>query len=157
MQTALIDLLSNDILWVSIFSSTLAQFLKPLTYWWRTKEFDWHHISETGGMPSSHAALVSALATGLGITQGFGSPYFAIAVVMSMIVTYDAQGVRKQAGEHARALNVIIAELLSGHDIEEKQLQEVLGHSRIEVFTGVLFGVLIMALWKLTLQPLFLH
>jgi acid phosphatase family membrane protein YuiD len=157
MWSILYELYSNDIIWVSIFASSLAQFLKPLTYWWRTKEFDWHHISETGGMPSSHAALVSSLGTGLGLVHGFDSPYFAIAVVISMIVTYDAQGVRRQAGEHARAINEIIAELLSGKEISEKEFQEVLGHSRVEVAAGVLFGIIVMALWKLVLQPLFVR
>jgi hypothetical protein len=157
MRSFLADLANNDLLWLSILANILAQFLKPLTYWWRTKEFDWHHIAETGGLPSSHSALVSALATGVGITYGFGTPLFASLVVLTMIVTYDAQGVRRQAGEHARALNVIIAELLSGHEIEERHLSEVLGHSRIEVLTGVLFGVLVMLLWKLALQPIFLR
>ena len=149
------DVITNDILWISIIASSLAQFIKPLTYWWRTKEFDWHHITETGGLPSSHAALVTSLATGLGIEQGFGSPYFAIAVVLTMIVTYDAQGVRRQAGEHARALNVVFAELLSGHEVSEKHLSEVLGHSRIEVFAGIGFGIIVMLLWKLMVQALF--
>lgn len=148
------QLYGNDIMWVSIFASSLAQFLKPLTYWWRTKEFDWHHISETGGMPSSHSALVSAMGTGLGLVYGFDSPYFAIVVVLSMIVTYDAQGVRRHAGEHARAINEIIAELLSGKEIGEKEFQEVLGHSRLEVAGGVIFGIAVMALWKLLIQPL---
>jgi acid phosphatase family membrane protein YuiD len=149
------DVVTNDILWISIIASTLAQFFKPLTYYWRTREFDWHHITETGGLPSSHSALVTALATGLGIEQGFGSPFFAIAVVLTMIVTYDAQGVRRQAGEHARALNVIFAELLSGHEVSEEHLSEVLGHSRIEVFAGMLFGIVVMLLWKLIVQALF--
>ncbi len=151
------QLYSNDIMWVSIFASSLAQFLKPLTYWWRTREFDWHHISETGGMPSSHSALVSALGTGLGLVYGFDSPYFALAVALTMVVTYDAQGVRRQAGEHARAINEIIAELLSGKEISEKEFQEVLGHSRVEVAGGMLFGVVVMLLWKLLVQPLFIH
>lgn len=157
MLSILRELYGNDLIWVSLFSSSLAQFLKPLTYWWRTKQFDWHHISETGGMPSSHAALVSALGTGLGLVYGFDSPYFAIAVVLSMIVTYDAQGVRRQAGEHARAINEIIAELLSGKEISEKEFQEVLGHSRVEVAAGVFFGIAVMALWKLLIQPLFIR
>jgi uncharacterized protein len=150
------DLIANDILWVSIIASTLAQFLKPFTYWWRTKEFNWHHLAETGGMPSSHTALVSALAIGLGLEQGFGSPYFAIAVVLNMIVTYDAQGVRRQAGEHAHAINEIIAELLSGHELEERHFEEVLGHSRLEVAGGIIFGVLVMLVWKFIIQPPFL-
>jgi acid phosphatase family membrane protein YuiD len=157
MLSILYELYRNDIIWVSIFASSLAQFLKPLTYWWRTKEFDWHHISETGGMPSSHSALISALGTGLGLVYGFDSPYFAIAVVIGMIVTYDAQGVRRQAGEHAHAINEIIAELLSGKEISEKEFQEVLGHSRVEVAAGVLFGIAVMGLWKFLLQPLFIR
>jgi acid phosphatase family membrane protein YuiD len=150
------ELYNNDIMWVAVFASSLAQFLKPLTYWWRTGEFDWHHISETGGMPSSHSALVSALGTGLGLVYGFDSPYFAITIVLIMIVTYDAQGVRRQAGEHARAINEIIAELLSGKEISEQEFQEVLGHSRMEVVGGVIFGITVMAVWKLLVQPLFL-
>lgn len=156
LSSILYQLYSNDIVWVSIFASSLAQFLKPLTYWWRTGEFDWHHISETGGMPSSHSALVSALGTGLGLVYGFDSPYFAITAVLITIVTYDAQGVRRQAGEHARAINEIIAELLSGKEISEKEFQEVLGHSRIEVAGGVIFGIAVMVLWKVLVQPLFI-
>ena len=157
MGAVLHDMISNDILWVSIIANMLAQFSKPITYWVRTRKFDWRHITETGGLPSSHAALVSALATGLGIEQGFGSPFFAIAIILMMIVTYDAQGVRRQAGEHARALNVIFAELLSGHEINEKQLSEVLGHSKIEVMAGILYGIFIMLIWKFAIQVWFIH
>ncbi len=150
------DLWANDVLWIAILTSTLAQFLKPFTYWLRTGELDWHHLAETGGMPSSHSALVSAVATGVGIEQGFHSAYFAIAVVLAMIVTYDAAGVRRHAGQHAYVINQIIAELLSGHPIRETHLQEVLGHSRTEVAAGVLFGIAVMLLWKFALQPLWL-
>ena len=156
MLQAFQALINNDIMWVSIVASTLAQFLKPFTYWWKTREFDWHHIAATGGMPSSHSALICALAAGLGAKYGFDSPHFAMAVVISMIVVYDAQGVRRQAGEHARAINQIIAELLSGKEISEKQFQEVLGHSRLEVAAGVLFGILVMFVWKFLIQPLFI-
>ncbi len=148
---------ANDVMWIAIIAGTLAQFLKPLTYWWRTKEFGWHHIAETGGMPSSHSALVSALGVGLGIEQGFDSPWFALALILCMVVIYDAQGVRRQAGEHAHAINGIIAELLSGHELGEKHLQEVLGHSKLEVFGGVLFGIVVMLLWKFAVQPIFIH
>ncbi len=151
------QLIANDVLWISIVTSSLAQFLKPFTYWFDTREFDWHHIAETGGMPSSHSALISAVAMGVGLEQGFDSAYFAIAVALAMIVTYDAAGVRRQAGQHARTLNLIIAELLSGHPISEEQLEEVIGHSRIQVAAGVLFGIAMMSLWKFVVQPLFLR
>ena len=156
MLQLLLDLYSNDVLWIAVLSTTLAQFLKPFTFWLRTREFDWHHIAETGGMPSSHSAMVGALAAGIGITQGFDSPWFSIATVLAVIVVYDAAGVRREAGHHARAINVLIAELLSGHPIEEITLDEVLGHSRTEVFAGVLFGIANMLLWKFLIQPLFL-
>ena len=146
----------NDIMWIAILAGALAQFLKPVTFWWRTKEWDWHHIANTGGMPSSHSALVSALGMGLGITQGFNSPIFALALIFCMIVVYDAQGVRRQAGEHAIAINEIIAELLSGHELQEKHFQEVLGHSKMEATGGVIFGIAVMVLWKFAIQRLFL-
>jgi len=149
------SLVANDLLWVSIVASTLAQFLKPFTYWARERVFDWRHIAEAGGMPSSHSALVSALATGVGLKAGFDSVPFAICIVLAMIVTYDAAGVRQQAGKHAYVINLLIAELLAGHPIEQNHLEEVLGHSRKEVLAGILFGILIMLLWKFAVQPLF--
>jgi acid phosphatase family membrane protein YuiD len=150
------DLASNDTLWIAILTGMLAQFLKPFTYWLRTGEFNWHHISATGGMPSSHSAMVSALAAGVGLHEGFGSPAFATTVVLAMIVTYDAAGVRRAAGEHARRINHLIAELLSGHPIQQIKLKEVLGHNRREAAAGVLFGAFVMLAWKLLVQPLFL-
>ncbi len=149
------QLWANNILWVSVIASSLAQFLKPFTYYIKTHEWDWHHLSETGGMPSSHSAMVSALATGVGLVYGFDSAYFAISVVLAMIVTYDAGGVRRQAGQHARAINQMVAELLSGHPLEENHLKELLGHSRLEVFAGILFGIATMLVWKFLIQPIF--
>lgn len=142
-----------DVLWLSLIASSLAQFLKPFFYKMRTGVFDWHQMAGTGGMPSSHSAMVSALATGVGIENGFDSAAFAVATIFAMIVTYDAAGVRQQAGRHARALNQIVAELLTGHPLEAIHFEELLGHSRIEVFAGVLFGVGIMLIWKLFVQP----
>lgn len=156
LLTYLRQLVLNDVLWVSIVTSSLAQFLKPFTAWVRTREFDWRHLADTGGMPSSHSALICAVATGVGIEQGFDSAYFAISVVVAMIVTYDAAGVRRQAGQHAYVINQIIVELLRGHPIQETHLKEVLGHSRTEVAAGIFFGIATMLLWKFAVQPLFL-
>lgn len=150
------DLANNDILWVSVLSSILAQFLKPFTHQMRTGEWDWRQIAATGGMPSSHSALVCAAATGIGITLGFDSPVFAGAVVLCMVVTYDAAGVRREAGAHARAINLLIAEVLAGTPLEPMKYKEVLGHSRREVAAGIFFGVGLMLAWKFLLQPLFL-
>jgi acid phosphatase family membrane protein YuiD len=148
------DLIANDVLWVSIIANSLAQFLKPFTHWVVTRDFDWHRIADNGGMPSSHSALVSAATLGIGIQEGFNSPLFAVAVVLTMIVTYDAAGVRRAAGEHGRAINLIIAEVLSGNPIDQPHFKEVLGHSRKEVAAGIVFGMAIMLLWKLVIQSL---
>lgn len=156
MPTFLQQALRNDVLWVSVVASLLAQFLKPFTYWLRGETFEWGHIADTGGMPSSHSALVVAIATGVGLEQGFDSAMFAVAVGVAAIVTYDAAGVRREAGEHARALNEIITSLLKGHPIETIEFKEVLGHSRTEVIGGIIFGVGLMLLWKFGIQPLFL-
>jgi len=153
MPPFILELIRNDILWVSVIASTLAQFLKPFTYYFRLGKFNWSYIAANGGFPSSHSALVSALATGVGLSQGFDSIAFAIATGFAVIVTYDASGVRREAGEHGRAINVIIAEVLQGKEIGEERFKEVLGHSRVEVLAGVLFGVGIMLLWEFVIQP----
>lgn len=141
------SLFHADILWVAIITSSLAQFLKPFTYWMRTREFSWRHIAETGGMPSSHSAMLSALSTGVGIEAGFDSLEFAISVVISLIVFYDAANVRREAGTHARVINFLIAEMLDGKPVDEPVLKEVLGHTYREVFGGILFGIGVMLMW----------
>jgi acid phosphatase family membrane protein YuiD len=148
------DLLSNDALWLAIIASTLAQVLKIFTFWRQTGELNWTRMYETGGMPSSHSAMVGALVAAIGLEEGFGSPYFAIATILAMIVIYDSAGVRRAAGTHARVLNQIIAELLQGHPIQETRLKELLGHTRMEVTVGVLFGIALSVSWLLLLKPL---
>ena len=95
----------------------------------------------TGGMPSSHAATMTATTLAIGLFSGFDNPAFAIAVAISMIVLYDAAGVRREAGRHASAINQLIDELFKGSSINQKQLKEMLGHSPIEVVGGILTGL----------------
>jgi hypothetical protein len=92
--------------------------------------------------------MMTATTLGIGLFNGFDTPVFGLAVAISMIVLYDATGVRRQAGMQAKKINMIIDELLQGHPISEKQLKEVLGHTPIEVAGGVLLGILIaMGVW----------
>ena len=148
------DIISNDVLWLAVLGSTLAQILKGLTHRARTGEWDVGVMYQTGGMPSSHAAMVSALATGVGLRVGFGTPLFAAATVFALIVIYDAAGVRRAAGEQARILNQILAELFQGHPIQQEKLQELLGHTRMEVTAGIFLGVGLAVLWMLVVRPL---
>jgi len=143
MGGALADLLGNRILLGAVIAWTIAQAIKvPLNYLLR-REWDWGLLFSAGGMPSSHTALVTGIAAGVGLQEGFGSAAFAIASVLAMVVIYDATGVRRHAGDHARVLNLMIDELLTGHPLAEKELKEVLGHTPREVIGGVLLGLVV--------------
>jgi len=106
----------------------------------------------TGGMPSSHSALMTAITLAIGLYHGFDTPIFALGVAITMIVTYDAAGVRQQAGIHAQRINVLFDELLHGHPINEKDLREVIGHTPLEVLGGILLGLVVATsqwlIWK---------
>jgi uncharacterized protein len=133
---------SNSTLLIPLSAMLAVQIFKVARHWWRTKELGIHVLFGTGGMPSSHSALVTSLATAIGIQYGFESPYFAISCVLALIVMYDARGVRQESGQHARILNEIVRELMAGHAISERELKELLGHTTIEVFVGGLLGII---------------
>jgi len=100
-------------------------------------------------MPSSHSALVCALATGAALQDGLGSTTFAICVALAMIVMYDAAGVRQAASQQARILNQIIDEMFQGHPISEERLKELLGHTRFQVIVGAAMGILgTLVMWR---------
>jgi len=94
-------------------------------------------------MPSSHAAFVSALATTVGLDQGFDSALFAVCVVFASVVMYDAAGVRRAASTQARIINQIVDELFHGKPIREERLRELLGHTPVEVLVGSVVGILV--------------
>ena len=132
---------SNKILWAGFSGWVLAQIIKvPLEYALH-RNLDWSLLLSSGGMPSSHSALVIGTATAIGVQEGFNSPMFALAFVVAMVVIYDALGVRRQAGDHARVLNLMIDELLTGHPLAEKELKEMLGHTPREVVGGMVLGM----------------
>ena len=127
---------SNQTLLIPISAMVVVQIYKFAHDRWHAKEPSISVLFSTGGMPSSHSALVTSLATATGIQYGFQSAYFAISCVLALIVMYDARGVRKESGQHARVLNEIVRELMSGHTISDRELKEFLGHTTIEVFVG---------------------
>ena len=108
-----------------------------------TKKFNFKRILGAGGMPSSHSAVVVSLATMIGKSEGITSPIFGLAVVFAFVVMYDAAGVRRAAGKQAKLLNKIIdTPGLSGVEVTER-LQEVLGHTPIQVFVGAFIGLIV--------------
>jgi acid phosphatase family membrane protein YuiD len=143
MNNVLLVILTNKALMAAFIAWSVAQVIKvPLEYFLH-HEWNWHLLLSAGGMPSSHSALVTGVTMTIGQTQGYGSPLFALALVTSTIVIYDATGVRRQAGDQARVLNLMIEELLTGHPLAEKELKEVLGHTPREVVAGIALGIIV--------------
>lgn len=140
----MIDLFENRWLWTAVLSSLGAQVIKVLLILIFERRWEPDKFVETGGMPSSHTAMVTALSTGVGITQGLGSPLFAVAVVFSLIVIYDATGVRHSSGQQARLLNELLVELreVVREGFAPNPLRVLLGHTYLEVAVGAIIGVL---------------
>ena len=137
------QLMSNSILWTTIAGWAIAQALKIFIGVVRKRKFDFSWFITTGGMPSSHAAGVSTLATCIGISQGFASPLFALAAIFAFITMFDAQTSRRSVGVQARILNNIMDDIYFGRKINEKKLKELMGHTPVEVFVGMLIGILV--------------
>ncbi len=148
-------LFSTPWFWSALGGWTIAQTIKMSVDLARTGRPDLSYFVSTGGMPSAHSALVSALATSIGLTEGFDAPVTIVAVALAGITMFDAAGVRNAAGHQARILNKMLDELFRGHRLSEGRLKELLGHTRLEVFVGMLLGILtamlIVSLWPGTL------
>jgi acid phosphatase family membrane protein YuiD len=139
----LLDVLQNKPLIAGLSAWALAQIIKiPLDYL-TTRRWNWALFFTTGGMPSSHSSLMTATTLAIGLYHGFDNPIFALGVAITMIVIYDAAGVRRQAGIHAQRINVLFGELLRGHIFNERDLREVLGHTPLEVIGGILLGLVV--------------
>ena len=139
-MTELVELVNNKLLFWSLVSCLSAQILKIVFNFFSAGELRYGIIFETGGMPSSHSALMTAITSGLGMDLGFDNSIFALAVGVSLIVMYDASGVRRSAGLNAKEINKL------SKSLDEKStlnLKETLGHSKLEVIVGSMLGPLI--------------
>lgn len=136
----LYELIGNKVLIASLLGWFVAQVLKVIYILITEKRLDIKRMTESGGMPSSHSAFVTAMAMSVGFSEGFGTPSFAMAFVLAFIVMYDASGVRRAAGEHAKIINDLQEQLLEG---APTYLKELLGHTRIEVIVGSILGFII--------------
>lgn len=120
-----------------------AQLLKTLFNFIKYKQFNAERLTGAGGMPSSHTALVVSLATSLGLTEGLDSSLFAIALVLAGIVMYDAAGVRRAAGKHAKIINKLVRHTRAERTVRDTKLKELLGHHPIEVLAGAILGIVV--------------
>ena len=135
--------LENRILLAAFAGWFLAQALKLAIELLRTHRLDFRYLVSTGGMPSAHSALVTALTTAVARENGLGSSVFAVCAVFAAIVMYDAAGVRQAVSIQARILNRMLDEIFTQHAFSERRLRELLGHTRLEVFVGFVLGLIV--------------
>ena len=144
------SLLHNYVLVAALISWAIAQTIKVPVEYLQTHQWNWALLVQAGGMPSSHSALIVAVTYGIGLSVGFATPLFALAFAISMIVIYDATGIRRQAGKHAELINAMIKDLAAGNPLKQEQLREVLGHTPGEALGGILLGLIVAQLpWML--------
>lgn len=139
----------NYVLFSAIIAWFSAQFLKTAIYYFRNKVLRLERMIGSGGMPSAHSATVCAAAMAVFRRFGFSAPEFAVMFILTIIVMYDAMGVRREAGNHAREINRLNRILeknniaVSEENEEKKELKEFIGHLPHEVIAGSILGILI--------------
>lgn len=143
------EIITNKVLLIPIVSWAIAQLLKMIIVLIQKKQLDLRYLVISGGMPSAHSAVVSALATAVALTQGLGSAAFGISIMLALIVMYDAAGIRQSVGKQSVVLNRIIRELRLRRPIIEleRDLREFIGHTSFQVIVGGLLGIGIAWLW----------
>lgn len=143
MQEIFIEIYRNKILMTTIAAWAIAQTIKVSIGVVRERHFDFRWFVGTGGMPSSHVAGASCLATAVGLNYGFSSVYFALAAAFTLVVMFDAQGVRRASGKQAHILNKITEDIYWRGRIDEGRLRELIGHTPVEVIAGFILGTVI--------------
>ena len=136
----------NPTFWAIFCGWMLAQVTKTICFFVRVRKIDFGFLVSTGGMPSAHSALAAALCTSVAIRMGTADPLFAITLAFAAIVMLDAQSVRWAAGQQARVLNKMLDELFKTRRFSHEHLAELLGHTEVEVFLGMLMGVMVALL-----------
>jgi acid phosphatase family membrane protein YuiD len=132
-----------EVILCGVLSAFFAQVVKFILFTFKARKINFKIFTTTGGMPSSHSAGVMGLSTIVGILQGFDSIPFAMSLGFSLIIMYDAAGLRRAAGKTAACLNRMMEDFYH-HDLQSVggKLKELLGHTPLEVFVGAIFGVL---------------
>jgi uncharacterized protein len=128
---------------IAVLTLLSAQILKFFGTLFFRRRVDFTRLTGMGGMPSAHAASVSALSTSVGLETGFDSTSFGAVAFISLLIIYDATGIRQAASRQAQLLNQMLEDLKTHHTIRGERLVERLGHTYAEVFVGTLYGVLI--------------
>lgn len=143
-MNSVLEIFSNKILITSVLAWFIAQAIKVVHTLIRDKRVDFTRMFGSGGMPSSHASFTVSLATAIGMEMGFSGVEFALAAAFSIVVMYDATGIRRSAGEQAAILNKIV-ERFGKETLQDtgKKLKELLGHTPKQVFAGAILGIFV--------------
>jgi acid phosphatase family membrane protein YuiD len=136
------EILHNKVLITILAAWFITQFSKPFIDFFRTRSWKWSWWVSAGGMPSTHAAMIVAATVAIGMELGWASPLFAFSVAVSMVVLYDAAGVRRQAGENAQMLKTIMGDLSRGAPVKDVNFKALMGHTPSEVIIGLIMGIL---------------
>jgi len=135
------ELFANRVFQATFLVWGTAQILKFMIELIYRRRVNFRLLTTAGGMPSSHSAAVSALTTAIAIREGLSSSLFVLSLLFAVVTMYDAAGVRRAASIQAHILNQMIEELFQGHPISENKLRELIGHTPIEVFAGLVLGI----------------
>ena len=142
MMHNILELSKNHIFWTSVAAWGIAQTIKVAIGVFQEKRFNFRWFVGTGGMPSSHAASVAALTTAIGLAYGFDSALFTVSLTFTVIVMFDAQGVRRHTGQQAEILNKMLDDIYWKKKMDEDKLKELIGHTPVQVFAGAAVGIL---------------
>ncbi|MFH0772130.1 MAG: divergent PAP2 family protein [Candidatus Omnitrophota bacterium] len=146
MDNSVFLVFKNKVFLATLFAWIIAQSVKIIINSLKEKRFNFRWLVGTGGMPSAHSAGVMALASAVGIQEGFRSTIFIISLVFAMIIAFDAQGVRRSTGQQAEILNKIMDDIYWRRKIREDRLKELIGHTPFEVLVGCMVGVVVSVL-----------
>ncbi len=133
----------NEIFFIAFISWLIAQVLKVTITVIKDRKLDFSRLIGSGGFPSSHTSFMMGMSTAVGLKMGFNSVYYAIAFTMSLVVMYDASGVRRAVGKQAEILNTMIEDLYAHKQITDDKLKELIGHTPFEVLSGAILGVIV--------------
>jgi acid phosphatase family membrane protein YuiD len=137
----LVKTVTHPTFWVTAVSWLTADLLKVVLIKWKHGVLDWRRFFGTGGMPSSHTAFIASLTTCIGLSEGFFSAVFGLAVGVTIITGVDAAGLRRSAGLQAELLNQIVAELYKERQVKPPKVKEHLGHTLPQVLAGLAVGI----------------
>ena len=146
------EILSNRIIQTGAAAWLASQVIKTIIHLIVNKKIVWERLVGDGGMPSSHSATVASVAVSTGFTAGWGSPIFAVAVFMAVIVMHDARGVRRETGKQAVVINNMLElfeEMGAGNLTPEQTLKEFVGHTPLQVMAGGILGLIVALIMNL--------